>query len=129
MSRDGRKGAPVRVDGARLVADYGPSYTTSAGVTGMGRSRKDPIACSFAGCKKPARVRGLCHTHAMQRYRGAPLTPVRERRGGPCVRLPGLSISAEAAKKLEEVGPTAYRAARELIESWAEGGCGSKASK
>lgn len=85
----------------------------------MGRPRKDPVKCSFEGCIRAARVKGLCHSHAMQFYRGNPLTPLRERSTERVVRLPGLSITESAAQALAAAGPSTYRAARLLIEAWA----------
>jgi hypothetical protein len=37
--------------------------------------KADP--CSFEGCGKAARVRGLCHGHEQQERRGIPLRPLR----------------------------------------------------
>lgn len=87
------------------------------------RARKatpDEKACSFDGCGRVAHSRGLCHAHYMQQYRSGKLTPVMERAEGPLVRLPGLKISKRAAKRLQERGPSLYRAAQAVIENWAK---------
>ena len=36
--------------------------------------------CRFEGCIKPAYSRELCNTHYQQWYRGAELTPLRQRK-------------------------------------------------
>lgn len=43
---------------------------------------KNAEACSFEGCEKPVRSKGLCQGHYHQKHKGKELTPLREQRGG-----------------------------------------------
>ncbi len=73
--------------------------------------------CTGPACDREARAEGLCLSHYKQRRRGRPLTPLRTE---PGVKLPGLTVSQRCAAKLEAHGPTAYEAAREVLEGWAK---------
>lgn len=38
------------------------------------------MTCSFSGCDRRTQSLGLCNTHYSQKWRGRPLTPIRQRR-------------------------------------------------
>jgi len=48
----------------------------------MGR-HKTHEACTFDGCGRPHRSKGLCKTHYAQQARGQDLTPIKDREAPP----------------------------------------------
>ena len=82
----------------------------------MGRDlpRVSQNLCTGPDCDRPAVASGLCDTHAHQRDRSRPLTPIRER-GRPRVSL-RIRVHRETIKAL---GPCPGERARQILEEWA----------
>lgn len=68
-------------------------------------------------CQRPVEALGLCHAHYRQHNRQRPLAPIRSR--DPGMKLPGITVSQVCGEALTEAGPTPYRAARDVLETWA----------
>lgn len=59
---------------------------------------KSPSApCSFDGCVRAAKTKGLCHSHYVQRRRGRPLSPLRHQ---------GLPLEERLWPRVNKDGPT-----------------------
>ena len=82
-------------------------------------------ACTFPGCANRSRRSsgGLCRGHDAQRLRHQPLTPIIPLAPGT---VPiGVRVTEKTATMLDELGPTRGRAAKKVLERWAnerEGG-------
>lgn len=46
-------------------------------------SGTDTVSCSFDGCHRKVRARGLCQTHYVMQRKGLPLRPIRPKAKGP----------------------------------------------
>ena len=75
-------------------------------------------ACTFPGCTSPPRLRGgLCRGHDEQRLRHRHLTPILPHSPGT---VPiGVRVTEKTATMLDELGPTRGRAAKKVLERWA----------
>ena len=91
-----------------------------AQITGLNRVMAGVVAptCSFPGCTSPPRLRGgLCRGHDEQRLRHRHLTPILPHSPGT---VPiGVRVTDKTATMLDELGPTRGRAAKKVLERWA----------
>ena len=80
------------------------------------KTKKRQGLCSYAGCDREARAKGLCETHYAQDRRGGPLTPIRDTE-------PMVQVSFRCPARLKEaVEKEAKRRKISTTELWREAG-------
>lgn len=82
-----------------------------------------PAGCEYPDCGRPVVARGYCDGHYKQYIRRGnsrrgmhPLRP----EGPPKVKLPGVHVRRETARKLRAVHRNQYRAVQMVLEAWGD---------